>query len=100
MNSTRPTQRSFLMKTALLIVCMFLLASGSALAAGNKRVLPQRVAPTVSYPWSNDVCSGFSIDSTGQVVCKHGPAWGSPVYGCPKGYTMMLLLSNKLVCVR
>ena len=88
------------MKIVLLVVAALLLSAAPALAAGKPGPQPQRVAPLVTHPWSNSVCSGFAIDSNGQGVCQHGPAWGSPVYGCPKGYTMTLLLSNKWVCER
>jgi len=89
-----------MMKFALLIVAALLMSCSPALAANGTPKQPQRVAPTVTHPWSNSVCSGFAIDSNGQAVCKHGPAWGSPVYGCPKGYTLTLLLSNKWTCER
>jgi hypothetical protein len=60
--------------------------------------------PIVSYPWSYDGCSGFvlatSPGGTVDLVCRHGPAWGKPVYGCSPGSGLTVLLSGRLVCIR
>ena len=81
--------------TRLCIVAIALLLAPASAALAQSP--PPVVKASVSHYWPKDVCSKISVTPDG-IICEHGPAWGSAIYGCPKGYTPTLELGNKLDC--
>ena len=92
------------MKTFAVLFVAMLVSSAPALAASGSPT-----PPLVTYPWKSTDCVSLPslashTDAAGrttvELVCGHGPAWGTPVYGCPRGKILTLLLSNTWACTK
>jgi hypothetical protein len=92
------------MKTLAVVFAAMLVSSASALAAPGSPTPPR-----VTYSWKSTDCTSLPslvshADAAGrttvELACRHGAAWGTPVYGCPKDKILTLLLNNTWVCTK